>query len=124
MKRDWKVIRLILEQAEKENLVEYARQANFPEELDLSEDKFLAHIELLVDAGILRNAAITRNMNGQIVYCEMNSVFITMQGHDLLDALRDSSVWSRIRDKAARAGVSISWEFIKAAIPVVMKELL
>nr|DAH82058.1 MAG TPA: hypothetical protein [Caudoviricetes sp.] len=32
-------------------------------------------------------------------------------------------MWSRIKEKAVRAGVSISWEFIKAAIPAVMKEL-
>lgn len=121
MKRDWKIIRLILEQAEKENLVEFSRQGNFPEGID--ENKFLAHVELLADAGILRNVDVTRNVNSGIVCCEMNCVFITMEGHDLLDALRDTNVWTRIKEKALRAGVSISWEFIKAAIPAVMKEL-
>lgn len=122
MKRDWKIIRLILEQAECDRLSEFTRQSNFPD--DISKDEFLGHLELLSDVGILKNVDVARDMNGRIIRCIMTGVFVTMEGRDLLDALRDSSVWSRIKDKARAAGVSISWEFIKAAIPVIMKEIL
>lgn len=60
-----------------------------------------------------------------------HGVYITMHGHDLLDALRDDldalrdePIWNRIVQKAEKGGVMISWEFIKAAIPIVMSEIL
>nr|DAH64543.1 MAG TPA: YjcQ protein [Caudoviricetes sp.] len=123
MKRDWKIIRAILEHIEAEDLREYAEKYSYVKDLNINEDDFLGHIEILADAGIIRNAEVVRTVNGTVSFCNLNGVFITMQGHDLLDALRDSTVWSRIKEKAVRAGVSISWEFIKAAIPAVMKEL-
>jgi len=43
---------------------------------------------------------------------------------DLLDALRDQNVWDRIKGRAKKAGVSLSWEFIKASIPVVIGEIV
>lgn len=50
--------------------------------------------------------------------------YISMQGHDLLDALRDEVVWKRITKKTATAGTVLSWEFIWAAIPIVMVDIL
>lgn len=124
MKRDWKIVRAILEHVESEDLKEYAGQYSYVNDLNVNEDDFLGHIEILIDAGIIRNAEVRRTANGNISYCNLNGVFISMEGHDLLDALRDSTVWSRILEKSKRASVSISWEFIKAAIPVIMKEIL
>ena len=124
MKRDWKIVRAILEHIESEDLKEYAGQYSYVNDLNVNEDDFLGHIEILIDAGIIRNAEVRRTANGNISYCNLNGVFISMEGHDLLDALRDSTVWSRILEKSKRASVSISWEFIKAAIPVIMKEIL
>lgn len=123
MRRDWKVVRLVLEHVENGDLADYARQGNFPSELKLDEDAFLGHVEILSDAGIIRNADVIRNVNGDIVRSQMNGAFLTMAGHDLLDALRDKPVWKRVLEKAERAGIAVSWEFIKAAIPPIMKEL-
>ena len=47
-----------------------------------------------------------------------------MQGYDLLDALRDQNVWDRIKGRAKKAGVTISWEFIKAALPKVLSDIV
>ncbi len=123
MKRDWKIIRKILEHVEVEDLKTYLEEDLYGPELHTTEDIFIGHIEILVDAGIIRNAEVRRMASGPISLCDVNGVYISMEGHDLLDALRDASVWSRIIAKAKRVGVSISWEFIKAAIPAVMKEL-
>lgn len=124
MKRDWKIIRKVLELIESENLKKYLEEELYVPELQTTDDVFLGHIEILIDAGIVRNAEVRRTAGGTFSFCSVNGVFISMEGHDLLDALRDTTVWSRIVAKAKHVGVSISWEFIKAAIPVVMKELL
>ena len=54
----------------------------------------------------------------------LRGAFISMAGHDLLDALRDQTVWNAMLAKAKTIGVAMSWEFIKAALPVVMRDLL
>lgn len=124
MKRDWRVVQVVLEHVEKGDLKAYMKDGLFRDELGITEDDFCGHIEILGDAGILRNVTVTRDHQGEIRFCSTEKAFITMAGHDLLDALRDQTVWKRIKDKSKAVGVSISWEFIKAAIPVIMKELV
>lgn len=122
MKRDWGTIRKILEHVEAGDLFRYIKDEEFIAD-QISEDDLDGHLEILAEAGIIQNCTVRRSMSGAFVSVNVNGVFLTMAGHDLLDALRDLSVWSRIKGKARDAGVAISWEFIKAAIPAVMKEL-
>ncbi len=124
MRRDWKVVRKILEHIESEDLDEYVDKSAYAEELRITEDEFIGHLEILAEAGIIKNATVRRTTAGTIANYDIHGIFITMSGHDLLDALRDAPVWARILDKANRVGVKVSWEFIKAAIPVIMKELV
>lgn len=124
MKRDWNVVRAILEHVEDGSLKDYDKRGLYRDELKITQDDFVGHLEILADAGILKNVTVTRDSLGEFRFCVYDKAFISMAGHDLLDALRDRAVWSRIKDKAVQSGVSISWEFIKAAIPVVMQELV
>lgn len=124
MKRDWNVVRAILERVEDGSLKDYGKRGLYRDELKITQDDFVGHLEILADAGILKNVTVTRDSLGEFRFCVYDKAFISMAGHDLLDALRDRAVWSRIKDKAVQSGVSISWEFIKAAIPVVMQELV
>lgn len=123
MKRDWEIIRAILEHIEAEDLAVCLAKYSYVKELSTNEEEFLGHIEILLDAGIIRNAEVRRSSSGTFSAFSVNGVFITMQGHDLLDALSDSTVWTRIKEKAVNASVPLSWEFVKAAIPAVMKDL-
>ena len=124
MKRDWNVVRVILERVEDGSLKDYDKRGLYRDELKITQDDFVGHLEILADAGILKNVTVTRDSLGEFRFCVYDRAFISMAGHDLLDALRDRAVWSRIKDKAVQSGVGISWEFIKAAIPVVMQELV
>lgn len=127
MKRQWHVIQNILEHVEAGNLKAFLESNQYWEYLasvNLTDDDYVGHIEILTDAEIIKNCKVRRNMNGEIIHLDLNGSFISMQGHDLLDALRDQNVWARVRGKAKELGVSVSWEFIKAAIPIVIRELL
>lgn len=123
MKRDWELVKSVLEHIEKGDFVQYIEEGNYIAD-GIDEKDYFGHIEILLDAGIIKNGSITRNARGQIISYGFNGLFITMRGHDLLDALRDKNVWNRIKQKSINTGVSISWEFIKAAIPVVMKDIV
>ena len=122
MIRNWEVIRLILEQIEGGTLYEFitSGKADKHHLLRGQDAILLGHVELLIDAGILKHCSVTRNSAGDFVDWDFRGVYITMQGHDLLDALRDENVWDEIKEKAKIAGVTISWEFIKAAIPLIL----
>lgn len=124
MKRDWKVVQAILEHIEDGTLKDYDRKGLYRDELKITQAEFVGHLEILGDAGILKNVTVTRDSCGDFRFCGYDKAFISMAGHDLLDALRDRAVWSRIKDKANAVGINVSWEFIKAAIPEVMKELV
>lgn len=125
MKRDWKTIRVILEQVENGSLKQYYENRKYEDDPDVrNEDTFLGHIEILVDAGILKHCSVKRDNYGRFANFNSNGVFISMHGHDLLDAMRDKSLWERLALKAKQSGLSLSWEVIKASMPVVIGEML
>ncbi|MCM1223723.1 MAG: DUF2513 domain-containing protein [Lachnospiraceae bacterium] len=123
MKRDWNLIETILTKVEKGHLLSWVGNEEYKKH-SVVEDDLLGHIEILLDAGLLKNGIVKRGGDGEICQYDLRGIYISMQGHDILDALRDKPVWDRIKSKAQKAAVSISWEFIKAAIPVVMREIL
>ena len=125
MKRDWQTIRVILEQVESGKLKQYYESRKFDDDPDVrSEENFLGHIEILIDAGILKHCSVKRDTYGRFANFYPNGVFISMHGHDLLDAMRDESLWERLITKARQSGLSLSWEVIKASMPVVIGEML
>lgn len=65
-----------------------------------------------------------RNSDGSFNFWDLRGVYITMSGHDLLDALRDQKIWNAIKLKSKQIGISLSWEFIKASIPIVIQNLV
>lgn len=123
MKRDWDLIKDILEQVEANTLSDYIRQNKYLDSVE-NPDDFLGHIEILIEAGIIKNCRVERSDSGKFEYWDFRGAYITMQGHDLLDAIRNKRLWNRIRKKALKAGISLSWEFIRIAIPIAIKELI
>lgn len=124
MKRDWNVVENILAHIEGEDIADYVKKELYVVDLEISEKEYFGHIEILIDAGLIKGCKVLRSPNGRLSSYYFNGAFITMQGHDLLDAMRDKKVWNRIKSISIKTGVSLSWEFIKAAIPSVMKEFV
>lgn len=118
-------MRDILGLIERNQLYEYIHEQQFLNDPIIHGDTelLLGHVEILLDAGIVRHAEVERGPGGKFVYWDLRGAYITMQGHDLLDALRDRTVWQKIESMAQRAGVALSWEFIKAAVPLAIKEI-
>lgn len=131
MIRDWQIVKEILINVENNSLREFfseKRYLNLISDSKLDDEKILevvlGHFEILLDAGILKNGEITRRSDGSFEFWDFQGVYISMSGHDLLDALRDKTIWEKIKRMSKRSGVSLSWEFIKAAIPVAIQQAL
>lgn len=125
MKRDWDVIKVILEKIENNFLDSFINDGlSVKPPYCISDEVLLGHIEILVDAGIIKHAEVQRNSDGSFNFWDLRGVYITMSGHDLLDALRDQKIWNAIKLKSKQIGISLSWEFIKASIPIVIQNLV
>ena len=95
MKRNWTLIRVLLEQIEKETLVEFLSER--PYESQYTEKEVYGHLEILFHSDILAGGEVTRDAIGRFWAPAIDGVYITMSGHDLLDCLRDKPVWERIK---------------------------
>ena len=112
MRLDWSLIRTILAHVEAETIKEFLQdmdslsiwgEGKSPwERLDEKQKTLksvLGHFEILLDAGILKNGQVTRRPDGSFEFWDFQGVYISMSGHDLLDALRDKTIWEKIKRK-------------------------
>lgn len=127
MIRDWNLIREILQAIEDDKL-ELFYKSNSDKQ-----DKIILHLELLAESDLISNLKILNvavdtpgpNITNQQVLVFSNpSIRMTMQGYDLLETIRNKTIWKTITTKAYDAGVMLTWEFIKQVIPIVYKGLI
>lgn len=129
MKRDWSVIKDILEAIE-DNRVKLHWES-LPEE---KHNVVLLHYELLQESELIADYQMIEDIDDcynvyrhPLFYSQMpgtRAIRLTMKGYDLLEVLRDQNLWNRIVNKAKAVSVKLTFEFIKQAIPVVYKQLL
>lgn len=117
MKRDWELIAKILQNIEDETLKVMIENASNEEQ-----ELIYKHIELLVDCDYIRGFTINRTGRGILPID--GDVRITMSGYDFKEVLLDKNLFSKIKEKATSAGIKLSWEFIKGAIPFVYKSIM
>lgn len=126
MKRDWDLIRKQLTDVEEENDLfadippepkwrdqdweTYEKQL---EEHRAIERRICGHWELLVNDGYIDGLTIVRSLDGQFGY-GLHSPRLTMAGHDLLDTMRSSTIWEKIKSTAKTKGIELTFDAIKA----------
>ena len=126
MKRDWDLIRKQLTAVEEEGDLfadtppepkgqdqgsdTYEKQL---EEYRAVEARICGHLELLVNDGYIDGLTIVRSSDGQFGY-GLHSPRLTMAGHDLLDTMRSSTIWEKIKSTAKAKGIELTFDAIKA----------
>ncbi len=78
------------------------------------------HIEVLAEAGLVRAQCVRALGAETLCYAQR----LTFAGHELLEAMRQATLWNRIKARVRDAGLSMSIEAVKAAASAVIKELL
>lgn len=140
MKRDWNEIRAILEAIENDKFADYVgkngeyfddtlltegEKRRKLEELGLERrDVILGHIELLVDAGIIKGIQIdifTHDLG--IAGIQQLRPRITMAGYDLLEYLRSPKFRKALRDYCKQVGTELTLDVIRYGVPTVLKIL-
>lgn len=124
MKRDWNLLRAIMESIEQDNFSEFLERRGYSmdttnftymESEEYSEkhqkelEQIIGHIELLLDANLIRGIEIQKY---QLVD-EISGFFtfrprLTMEGFDLLDAMRNKELWTKLKNTLKKAGLDLS----------------
>lgn len=126
MKRDWDLIRKQLTDIEEEKDL-FSDIPPEPKRKDQEwdiyekqlknyqavEGKICGHLELLINAGYIEGVTIFRSVDGQFSY-DAHSPRLTMAGHDLLDTMRSTTIWEKIKSTAKSKGIELTFDAIKA----------
>ncbi|MFA6052434.1 MAG: DUF2513 domain-containing protein [Methylobacter sp.] len=126
MKRDWDLIRKQLTDVEEENDLfseippepVWTDQGWDSHEKQLKEhraikSRILGHFELLVNNGYIDGLQVSRSADELLSY-GLHSPRLTMAGHDLLNTMRSSTIWEKIKATAKIKGIELTFDAIKA----------
>ena len=110
MKRDWELCREILILTEEMPEEKHRLDVFASSELEgFTERQIGYHVHLLHEAGLLE-AMEARTMNNPFLLFPR---FLTMAGHDFLEATRNDSVWDKTLEFVKSKGGSVTLEIIK-----------
>jgi hypothetical protein len=115
MKRDWDVIRQVLEEIEamEPNARTYFSYASFNDPIKAD------HVELLRKAGFL-----TGKRDGSLRDVIITGADLTWAGHDLLDTIRSKGIWNKITTTAKAKGIELTFDAVKALGKYALEEAL
>ncbi len=136
MKRDWDLIRKQLTDVEEENdlFFEIPPEPVWTDqvwdiyEIQLKEyrameNRIFGHYELLVNNGYIDGLQVIRSADGLFSY-GLHCPRLTMSGHDLLDTMRSTTIWEKIKATAKTKGIELTFDAIKALGTFVLKNAL
>lgn len=121
MNRDWGIIREILlklEAAATPNTNLNAKDlAPFPMQ------EVAYNMRLLDQAGYIK-ARILESSTGNGEINAAMAIHMTARGHELLDSIRNDTVWTKVKDKFAKNGLDMTFDLVIAVGKQVMEALL
>jgi hypothetical protein len=118
MKRDWELMRAILEALEQ---MEGTDQVLRPDQVEgFDREQVAYHMWLLYQAGLIE--ARCRDNVGMKIDCV--AFRLTWDGHELLDKIRPVSVWKSIVRIAREKGVELSYETVLMVATRVIREMI
>lgn len=118
MKRDWDIIRDILLKLEDLEPSVVLEPKDFPSD-KISEYAYNAN--LLLEAGLVHGGT-----DGTLM-ADLNHFWLsrlTWDGHELLDAIRDDSIWNRTKNRFASEGISMTFDLVKNVATEISAALL
>lgn len=121
MKRDWEIIRAILLKLEE------APTANTVLRPDLMpsypEQEVAYNMRLLSQAGYVEGKFLeSKSGNGAITAAIVSH--LTKSGHDLLDTIRNDSVWGKTKDTFKSKGLDMTFDLVITVGRKIMESML
>ncbi len=121
MKKDWEIIRAILirlEDSDTPNTVINAKDFSEYSEQEVAYNMRLLNEEEFIEANILESKSGSGLINTALARRLKN------KGHELLEIIRNDSVWSKTKNKFKSSGVDMTFDLVLSIGKNVMKSLL
>jgi hypothetical protein len=84
-----------------------------------SPEEVMYHIQLAHEAGLIEVRDVS-NMSGIYMY----PTRLTWLGHEFVDEARNETIWAKAKKLAAEKGGSLSFEGLKIALGIVVRQAL
>lgn len=121
MTRNWTIIRAILKRLEASSTANTVLNAKDMPPFD--EQEVAYNIRLLSEAGYIKaNILESKSGDGRIAAALARS--LTNSGHELLDTVRNDTVWGKIEDKFKTNGVEMTIDLVISVGKKVIENLL
>lgn len=121
MTRDWEIIRAILVRLEESTTPNsIVRMKDFD---GIEEQSVAYNMRLLRDADCIE-ANIHETSTGDNLIGAAIARRLTPKGHDLLDSIRNESVWNQIKDKFQSRGLDMSIDMVISVGKRIMESML
>ena len=121
MTRNWEIIREILLSLERANTPNAVVNAN--SFADLPEQEVAYNMRLLSEDGYIE-ARIMSSSSGDGKINAALALRLTNAGHDLLDTMRNESVWSTVKEKFTSNGIDMTFDLVVSVGKKVIEAML
>jgi len=109
MKRNWDTIRKILIRLEEKEPGEHSlRLSSWPKDV---QPEISYHVELLEEAGLI-HGHMSKTM-GLGPY-DFSATRLTWEGHELLDAIKNDTIWKKTKKLFSSKGISMTFDLVKS----------
>ena len=121
MTRNWEIIREILLRLESTNTPNAYVNANSFD--GLPEQEVAYNMRLLSEAGYIE-AKITSSSSGDGKINVALANRLTNVGHDLLDTMRNESVWNKVKEKFTSNGIDMTFDLVVSVGKKIIEAML
>lgn len=121
MTRNWEIIREILLSLEGAVTPNTYLNANSFD--GLSEQEVAYNMRLLSEAGYIE-AKIMNSSSGDGKINAALATRLTNSGHDLLDTMRNDSVWNKVKEQFTSKGIDMTFDLVVSVGKKVMEAML
>ncbi len=124
MKLNWDIVRSILLSLENSNTAE--ANVTFTDFPAYDPQEIGYHMGLLAEERlvVLLGGRVMYSNSGDGLICMAGVTRLTLSGHKLLEALRNDTVWSKVKARFAEAGVTMSLASVGKVAEKVTESLL
>lgn len=121
MVRNWEIIRSILLRLENSDTPNVHINSN--SFIEFNEQEVAYNMRLLDEAGYIE-AKILNSSDGSGKILAALATRLTNAGHDLLDTIRNDTVWVKVKDKFANSGLDMTFDLVIAVGKKIMEVIL
>jgi len=121
MKKDWEIIRTILIRLEESNTPNTV--INAKDISEYPEQEVAYNMRLLNEGGFIKANLLESSSCDELIHAALARRLMN-EGHELLEIIRNDSIWNKIKDKFKSSGIDMTFDLVLLTGKNIMNSLL